>query len=399
MEENPLESANEECDAESLKGSKDKLSKAFLICIAYSATIGGTTSLTGTGATMVLKGVTEELYGEEAGITFANWIYFMLPMTILSIFMCWILLQYFFLGRRCCLWVRDCRCCTQESDEGKAVRELIQREYSALGDVSFAEMGVFIHFVGLIALWLFRRPAFIPTFEGWSQIFLIPNYIDDATTAMVIALSLTFFPSKMPWFIRRIFGKVDKDDKARPVEPLLTWESLQRRLPWHIVLLIGGGFALAKGCEESGLSGWLGDLFSALSGIPQWLIVFILSTTLCMFTEITSNVTTATIFLPICASLSEGLCMNPLYLMIAATIACTNAFMLPAANPPTTIVFAYGTVSIPDLVKAGMFQNVVGVTLINILVNTMGTAVYDVLKFPSWASNDACVANATVIAD
>ncbi|PIK53378.1 putative solute carrier family 13 member 5 [Apostichopus japonicus] len=330
------------------------------------------------------------IYGDDPGITFANWFFFMLPATIISLFICWVWLQSYFLDRSCFVWFRDCSCCKEQSEDGKAAHDLIRREYKALGSVTFGEFATLVHFAFLIILWLFRKSSFIPNFDGWTQLFLVPEYINDATVAMIIAISLFIFPSRMPWIFRKMFGKTDPGEEPGPMHPLLTWKTAQLKIPWNIVLLLGGGFALANGCEESGLSDWLADKFSALSGIPSWSLVFILTIVLCIFTEFTSNVATTTIFLPICAALAESLCVNPLYLMIPVTLACTYAYMLPAATPPNAIVFSFETVSIPDMVKAGALLNVVGILMANLLINSMGQVVYDVFTYPSWAPNDKC---------
>ncbi|KAJ8042828.1 Solute carrier family 13 member 2 [Holothuria leucospilota] len=395
IEENAANNASNELDLESLTPSERALSKGLLLCIAYSATIGGTTTLTGTGTTVAMKGIIEEIYGDGPGITFANWFYFMVPATVISLFICWVWLQSFFLDRSCFRWFRGCSCCQAKTEEGQAAHELIQREYKALGNVSFAEMTVFVHFAALIILWLFLEPSFIPNFNGWTHLFSVPEFINDATAAMIIATSLFIFPSRMPWIFRRMFNKTEPEEDPGPMEPIMTWKSAQRRIPWNIVLLLGGGFALANGCEASGLSQWLADKFAALSGIPSWAIVVILTLVLCIFTEFTSNVATTTIFLPICASLAESLCVNPLYLMIPVTLACTYAYMLPAATPPNAIVFSFGTVSIPDMVKAGLLLNLVGIIMANVVINSMGVVVYDVLTYPSWAPDDSCVAATT----
>ncbi|PIK56545.1 putative solute carrier family 13 member 5 [Apostichopus japonicus] len=347
----------DELDIASLTPEELALSKGLLLSIAYSATIGGTTTLTGTGTTVAMTGIIEEIYGDDPGITFANWFFFMLPATIISLFICWVWLQSYFLDRSCFVWFRDCNCCKEQSEDGKAAHDLIRREYKALGSVTFGEFATLVHFAFLIILWLFRKSSFIPNFDGWTQLFLVPEYINDATVAMIIAISLFIFPSRMPWIFRKMFGKT----------ALMMTEQ-----------------------TESGLSDWLADKFSALSGIPSWSLVFILTIVLCIFTEFTSNVATTTIFLPICASLAESLCVNPLYLMIPVTLACTYAYMLPAATPPNAIVFSFETVSIPDMVKAGALLNVVGILMANLLINSMGQVVYDVFTYPSWAPNDKC---------
>ncbi|KAG7247730.1 hypothetical protein CRUP_011268, partial [Coryphaenoides rupestris] len=168
--------------------------------------------------------------------------------------------------------------------------------------MSFGELSVLSLFVLLVVLWFSRDPGFV---DGWAtDIFNAKaEYVTDATVAIFIAILLFVLPSKPPrlCFWRR--NSFDTDDEpAGPTPPLLTWKVAQKKMPWNIVLLLGGGFALAKGSEESGLSMWLGDQMTPLKTIPPWAIVIILCLLIATFTECTSNVATATLFLPVLAS-------------------------------------------------------------------------------------------------
>ncbi|TNN47453.1 Solute carrier family 13 member 5 [Liparis tanakae] len=159
-------------------------------------------------------------------------------------------------------------------------------------------------------------------------------------------------------------------------------------MPWDIVLLLGGGFALAAGSEESGLSLWLGAQMSPLHSLPPSLISFLLCLLVAAFTECASNVATATMFLPILASMSQSIGLNPLYVMIPCTLSASFAFMLPVATPPNAIAFSYGSLK----AKAGVVMNVIGISCISLATNSWGYVIFGLDSFPSWAN---ATANAT----
>jgi len=150
-------------------------------------------------------------------------------------------------------------------------------------------------------------------------------------------------------------------------------------------MLLGSGFALAAACKESGLSKWVGAQLTHLNAIPSFAIVIILCVMITTFTEFTSNVATATIFLPILASLGEAIHVHPWYLMLPATLSCSFAYMLPVATPPNAIVFAGGHLKVKDMAIAGLGMNILAVTVLVICINTYGVLMFDLNNFPEWA--------------
>ncbi|XP_078080737.1 Na(+)/citrate cotransporter-like isoform X3 [Mustelus asterias] len=224
----------------------------------------------------------------------------------------------------------------------------------------------------------------------WLQIlFLGRKYISDATVVMFIAFLMFIIPSQKPNFTPWKQTQVSTEGKSvgnRPIKKLLNWTTVQRKLPWSVVLLLGGGFALAKGCEVSGLSRWLGYQLLPLQNIPHWAIVVTLCLVIAVFTECTSNVATATLFLPILASMATTIQMNPLYVMIPTTLSTSFAFMLPVATPPNAIVFSFGHLKVSDMARAGCLLNVVGVATVTLAINTWGRLMFNLDTFPKWAN-------------
>ncbi|KAK7925186.1 hypothetical protein WMY93_007496 [Mugilogobius chulae] len=160
-------------------------------------------------------------------------------------------------------------------------------------------------------------------------------FVTDATVALFVAVLLFVLPSEPPTHLCfwRNPAPSESPVSPGPAPALLTWAVAQKKMPWNIVLLLGGGFALAKGSEESGLSRWLGEQMTPLQSVPPWAVAVVICLLVATFTECASNVATATLFLPILASMSQSMALNPLYVMIPCTLSASFAFMLPVATP------------------------------------------------------------------
>ncbi|XP_077866327.1 solute carrier family 13 member 2-like [Saccoglossus kowalevskii] len=372
-------------DSDSLSDTDRLMCKALVICVAYAANIGGSATLTGTGTNLVLTGVLETRYGNEHGVDFASWFIYSFPGMVLFELMTWGWLQIWFLGLSCkgnCC--STCPCIDSRED---AARYVIRKQYEELGSMTFAEGAVLVHFVMLALLWMTREMGGY----GWGNLFP-DGYVSDATPAILISVLLFFCPSQPPNFL--CCRRSGDTSKPGPRRALLDWKTVHHGLPWGIVLLLGGGFALAEGCQESGLSQWIGDQLRVLENLSVEIIILVVTTTVCFFTEVTSNVAIATIFLPILAVLCETICVNPLYLLVPSTIVCSYAFMLPVATPPNAIVFSHGHLTVPDMAKAGFALNIIGILLTNMWINTYGDVIFNVKTFPEWAvtaGNTTCL--------
>jgi len=167
-----------------------------------------------------------------------------------------------------------------------------------------------------------------------------------------------------------------------------------RKLPWDIVLLFGGGFALAKGFQSSGLSALIGDRFGGLAGLPPFAMIVLVSLALTFLTELTSNTATTQMILPILASVAYAMKVNPLLLMIPATLSASCAFMMPVATPPNAIIFGSGRVRIAEMARAGLLINLIGVLVIATFFYFVGSAIFgiDPAAFPSWAAQAGAAA-------
>ncbi|XP_071777517.2 Na(+)/dicarboxylate cotransporter 3 [Centroberyx gerrardi] len=348
--------------------------KGFLICIPYAASIGGTATLTGTAPNLILIGQLKSYFPDCDVINFGSWFAFAFPLMLLFLFLGWIWIAFLYggLNTRLCIKKEDQR--AQAEARAKAV---IDEDYRKLGPINFAEGAISFFFV-LFAILLFTRdPKFV---TGWS-VFFDKGYVSDAVTGVIIVSILFFFPSQKPslswWF--------NPQASNTPYVPLLSWKKAQDCVPWNIILLLGGGFAMAKGCEESGLASWIGGHLQPLAQVPPGAAVMLITAFLACFTEFASNTATIIIFLPVIAELAIHVSVNPLYFMMPATIGCSFAFMLPVSTPPNSIAFASGHLMVKDMVKTGFVMNILGVLSVSLAMNTWGIAMFNLDSYPDWA--------------
>ena len=303
-----------------------------MLAIAYSASIGGMATLIGTPPNLVLAGVVEESFGVK--ISFGQWIIFGLPISIVLLAVCWIYLTRF-------AFVFE-----QKSFPGG--REEIRRQLAKLKSMSREEKYLLVVFALTALAWISR--SFVQDLfdDGhWIQ------RLDDTIIAMVGGLVLFLFPARAA------------ENGER--QALLEWEDT-KKLPWGIVLLFGGGMALAAGFKSSELAEWIGSRATLLEAVPLLLLVVILIAAVNFLTEITSNLATTSMVLPILASMALAMDVHPFLLMVGATVAASCAFMLPVATPPNAVVFGSGYLRIPDMVRAGIWMNVISIGLLSVFV-------------------------------
>lgn len=298
--------------------------KALMLAIAYSASIGGIATLIGTPPNLVLAGVIQETYGVE--ITFLQWIIFGLPISIVLLFLCWLYLTRFAFSFK------------QKDFPGGKME--IQRQIQTLGKITYEEKTVLAVFVFVAFAWISRS-------------FLLQSFLpalDDTIIAMIGGILLFLLPTHNP---------------EKPT--IMDWETAVK-LPWGILLLFGGGLALADGFKITGLAEWIGSQMTTLQGVHIAVILIVLIAAVNFLTEITSNVATTSMILPILAPLAISLEVHPYLLMTGATVAASCAFMLPVATPPNAVVFGSGYLRIPDMVKAGFWLNLISIFVVFLAV-------------------------------
>lgn len=297
--------------------------KALMLSIAYSASIGGMATLIGTPPNLVFAGYVEETYGIE--ITFLQWLKFGVPIAIPLLVIAWLYLTKFAFKFK-----------QKEFPGGK---EEINRLLVLIGPMKREEKLVSSIFILTAFCWITRSFILQEFFP----------FIDDTIIAMTAGVLLFVVPAS--------------DFKKR----LITWEDAVK-LPWGIILLFGGGMALAAGFQITGLASWLGAQMSVFQGLSVLVLVFVVITLVNFFTEFTSNLATTAMLLPILAPIAISLNMNPYMLMVACTIAASCAFMMPVATPPNAVVFGSGYLRIPDMIKSGIWMNIISILFLTLMV-------------------------------
>ena len=329
----------------------------LLLSIAYSASIGGIATLVGTPPNLSFVRIFSIYFPDAPEISFATWFFYAFPIVVVMFLIAWVYLYLVFVRRE---------------DKWKSLsKQNLIDSYANLGKWSYEEIVMLIIFITLAMLWFFRADINIGNFKiyGWQNIFKNPAYFNDGTVAIFIAIILFVIPSKQ-----------------KKGEFLMDWKSAES-IPWEIILLFGGGFALATGFKESGLSEWFGEQMIWLKDVHPFLIVLTITALITFLTEITSNTATVETFLPVLAGLAMSIEINPLLFMLPATIAGSLAFMLPVATPPNAIVFGTNRLHIIDMSRTGFFLNVVGIIIVTLSTYYLGTFIFDIQLdiFPLWA--------------
>ncbi|TNF43908.1 MAG: DASS family sodium-coupled anion symporter [Bacteroidetes bacterium] len=337
----------------------EKISKyalGLLLGIAYSSSIGGMATLVGTPTNLICVRILNVLYPTAPEISFADWFIFAFPVTLFMFAGAFVLL--YFIYRPKYKW-------------GELSADTFKIQLKELGKATYQEKVVFILFLILAILWITRAEISSGsfTFKGWAAFFNVPAYINDGTTAIFISLLLFIWPAK-----------------TEPGEKIINWETA-KHLPWGIVLLFGGGFALADGFEKSGLAIWFGEQLAWGESIPSIVFVFAIVTMMSFLTELTSNVASTQMLLPAFAGIAVATGDNPLLFMIPATIASSLAFMLPTATPPNAIIFGTGRVSIDRMMKTGFSLNFLGIIIVTLMTYLLIGQIFGVVNnvVPEWA--------------
>lgn len=287
---------------------------ALLLSIAYAASIGGLGTLIGTPPNALLAAFMAERYGLVIG--FGQWMLFAVPLSTALLALTWLLLTrlVFSVGRK----------------PIPGASRVIAQALSSLGPPSREERRVAIVFACVAALWILR-PALVELLPG------LP--LSDPVIAMLGGLCLFVIPSDL----RR--GRF-----------LLDWDTA-KRLPWGVLILFGGGLSLASAIQSSGLAAWIGAVLAACSGWPAIALILLVTTVVVFLTEVTSNTATASVFIPIAATLGSCIATDPMLFALPVALAASCAFMMPVATPPNAIVYASGIIRIPQMARAGFLLN------------------------------------------
>ena len=313
-----------------LKTDNKDFSVALLLSIAFSASIGGVATLIGTPPNLILAANIQEEFQIELG--FLEWMKIGLPFSMLLLVICWVYLT---------------KIAYDFSNEQNQSITTIKEELKNLGDMSTEEKRVLTIFVFSVLAWLSR---------SYLQNFI--SQLNDSITALCAVLLLFIIPSK---------------DYSRK---LISWKEAEQ-LPWGILLLFGGGISIANGFSSTGLASWLGSQLNLLEHVGLFILLVCIVAGVNFLTEITSNLATTSIVLPILISLAYMVDVHPYILMIGATIAASCAFMLPVATPPNAIIFGSGVIKMSDMIKVGFWLNIISIIILTLITYYLVPVVFD----------------------
>ncbi|CAB0035552.1 unnamed protein product [Trichogramma brassicae] len=323
-----------------------QVTKAYLLGTAYASTFGGTATIIGTGANLAFKGIFEDSFPDSPGIDFGQWMIWALPQTVINVGLTWFYMLFFYMG-----WLRPNSVDARNAEIGpegmRVAKRIIREKYSSLGKMNFHQIAVGILFLLCIFLMFFRSPGFI---SGWAD-------------------------------------RLPVDVPQKPSDALVTWKVVEEKVPWSLMFIFGGGFAISKGSLESGLSQKIGDSMEELFGLPPFVLLIVVCILMSVVTEFTSNIGVANIILPIIAEMSVRAKIHPLYFMVPATLVVSHAFRFPTGTPPNAIVLAAGHIRIKSLVIGGCGVATYGPIVVILLFITWGRFIYKTDVYPDWADS------------
>ncbi len=329
----------------------------LLLGIAYSASVGGLGTIIGSPTTVAFLGFAQTRFPDQEPIGFVDWSLVCIPLVVLFIPIMWVYL---------CRFGADI---PLSQIRFKGSQDVIRGELRKMGRMSGPEKIVLAASSLTAVLWVFRRPIELGGFTvpGWSSVFEAPSDIHDATVAMVMGIVLCLLPLNFS-------GGVERNGRREWF--VMDWQTIQTGIPWSIVMLLGGGFALAAGIQESQLAHWIGSHMSILKGAPVWVLVPLTCVLAVTLTETTSNIATVLMISPIIAETALQIGVHPYLLLIPSAIMASFAFMLPVATPPNAIVFGSGWLTIPQMFRAGVVLDAIAILLVPMLVYLLGSLVF-----------------------
>ncbi len=335
--------------------SAKRLAVAMLLGVAYAASIGGMATLVGTPPNLIFARMFAIQFPNGPEITFATWMFFAAPLSVVLLLAAWLMLVLMYVPHH---------------PHTSGTHSMFRDALRDLGPLRREELIVSVTFLVMVLLWITRASLNFGAFSipGWSTLLPEPAFVGDGTVAIMLATLLFVVPAR---------------DATRRI---LDWETA-RGLPWSIVLLFGGGFALAGAIAASGLDDWIGLQLQGFANLPPFLTIVVICAVVIALSEFASNTATAQMALPILAAAAVGLGRNPLYFMVPATLAASCGFMMPVATPPNSIVFASGRIRIAQMARSGFLLNLISLVIISVWLFLAGPAILggSPTELPSWA--------------
>lgn len=334
-----------------------ELGPPLLLSIAYAASIGGLATIIGTPPNAIFVGQMAQLFPDAPRVGFLQWMMVGVPTALILLPIVWFYLVRFASP----LW----------SMKAVLDRSVIAGQRAKLGVMSTAERRVLVIFAMTAALWIFRSPIRTDglSIPGWSDLLSEPGFVGDSTVSIGMTLLLFVIPSGQ-----------------RAGEKLLDWQSAVR-IPWGVLILLGGGFALADATRATGLAQWIGQSLGAVGSLGPLATVALLCLVIVFLTEVMTNTALTTIMMPVLAASAVASGIDPLLLMVPCTLTASLAFMLPSGTAPNAIVFSTGHVTVRYMARVGFWLNILSVFVITGITFAIARPVFGISlnSLPFWA--------------
>jgi sodium-dependent dicarboxylate transporter 2/3/5 len=339
------------------KNDRNRFAICILLSIAYSASIGGMATLIGTPPNAIFASISKSTL--DLDVSFGQWLAIGLPISSISLLVLWLYIT------RLGVKITDIKSIMGDVD-------LVKRKLEGLGKLSRDEKIVACIFTATAIAWITRGLL-------WKDLF---PAIDDSTIVLVAAISLFLLPSSRSKSLKNDdvlkdtkkgneIGESDNNnDLKNSNEKILDWNTAVE-IPWGVLILIGGGLALANAFMTTGLDDWIATQLGFLAGMPLIVIILVLVAVAILSSEIISNTAAAALLIPIAASLATSIDINPVLLMVPLTIATSYGFIMPVGTPPNAIVFATGHVRASRMAKVGLPLDIIGIVLVTVLASIL----------------------------
>lgn len=328
--------------SEGMEGHKN-YAKALLLGVGYACSIGGLATIIGTPTNAIFLSFAQQKMGET--VSFGKWLLFGFPFALTLLLVCWqLLIRMFPLGKN--------------DSKGIDSQAHLREELASLGAISLPERRILWVFGAVIVAWVSGSLLWYGPLNQWIHVHMaglplpenlekVPSYCSDTVLAIIGAVLFFTIPA----------------GSAKEKTTLLDWPTAAK-IPWGIIILFGGGLALAKGFDLSGLAVWFGEQMKGLGFLPHALILLVVLSAVVLLSEVASNIATASMMMPVLAALAGSIGSHPFGLLLSATLAASFGFGLPIATAPNSIVFASGHMSTRDMARAGFVLDGLAVLLL-----------------------------------
>lgn len=345
----------------------------YYLSIAYASTLGGCGTLVGTATNSAFKGIFDSEFPEVSGsVDFFWFMAYSTPPMLLMQLLVWISLQVTFMG----LFRPNSEAAKRVNGASTGslnTMKVIKEQYKGLGPVTFHEKASGSLFILAVFLYIFRKPGFIP---GWADLITTLK-LKDGVVSIFIVILMFVLPMSVD-FVKFLSSSASYEELAmsKPSPSVVTWNILKEKIPWGLLFLLGGGFALAEGSKATGLSSMIGASLNGLHGLPPSLVLLVVVLVTQFITEFTSNVAIANLILPVLANMARTLDMDPRYLMIPATLACSMAFHMPVGTPPNAIVAGVAHIPTSKMAIGGIGPKIISTLIVWGAYPTWGSLIF-----------------------